>query len=104
LRTPCAAAAAAFWHHAGQFRKRPWRLISTFGLINLVLLALRRLDLAAAIPRVSRVLGASVEVVQMPFAECAIDVDNLKDLETASRILTQRDLNPLLPSGRGNLP
>ena len=58
---------------------------------TLVLLALRRLDLAAAIPRVARVLGASVGVVQMPFAECAIDVDNLKDLETASRILVQRE-------------
>jgi GTP:adenosylcobinamide-phosphate guanylyltransferase len=91
LRTPRAAAAAAFWHHAGQFRKRPWRLISTFGLTNLTLLALRRLDLAAAIPRVARVLGASVEVVQMPFAECAIDVDSLNDLATASRILAQRE-------------
>ena len=58
---------------------------------TLVLLALRRLDLAAAIPRVARVLGASVGVVQMPCAECAIDVDNLKDLETASRILVQRE-------------
>jgi GTP:adenosylcobinamide-phosphate guanylyltransferase len=103
LRTPRAAAAAAFWRHAGQFRKRPWRLISTFGLTNLFLLALRRLDLAAAIPRVSRVLGASVDVVQMPFAECAIDVDNLNDLETASRILARRDLNPPLSSGRGDL-
>jgi CMP-N-acetylneuraminic acid synthetase len=91
LRTPRAAAAAAFWHHAGQFRKRPWRLISTFGLMTLVLLILRRLDLAAAIPRVARVLGASIDVVQMPFAECAIDVDNLNDLEMASRILGQRE-------------
>jgi GTP:adenosylcobinamide-phosphate guanylyltransferase len=91
LRTPRAAAAAAFWNHAGQFRKRPWRLISTFGLTTLVLLALRRLDLAVAIPRVARVLGVSIDVVQMPFAECAIDVDNLNDLETASRILVQRE-------------
>lgn len=95
LRTPRAAAAAAFWHHAGQFRKRPWRLISTFGLTTLLLLALRRLDLAAAIPRVTRVLGASVDVVLMPFAECAIDVDNVNDLETASRILVERGANRL---------
>lgn len=91
LRTPRAAAAAAFWHHAGQFRKRPWRLIRTFGWTTLALLALRRLDLSAVIPRVARVLGASVDVVQMPFAECAIDVDNVNDLETASRILVQRE-------------
>jgi CMP-2-keto-3-deoxyoctulosonic acid synthetase len=93
LRTPRAAAAATFWNHAGQFRKRPWRLIRTFGLTNFVLLALRRLDLVAAIPRIARVLGVSVDVVQMPFAECAIDVDNLNDLETASRILAQREVD-----------
>ncbi len=69
LCTPQAAAAAQFWGYAGQFRKRPWRLISTFGLINLLLLALKRLDLKAAIPRASRVLGARVAVVQMPFPE-----------------------------------
>lgn len=91
LCTPRAAAAAAFWHHAGQFRKRPWRLISTFGLTNLVLLALYRLDLAAVLPRASRVIGARVAAVQMPFAECAIDVDNPDDLATATRILTERE-------------
>ncbi|MBM4256133.1 MAG: hypothetical protein FJ147_09575 [Deltaproteobacteria bacterium] len=91
LCTPQAASAAQFWGHAGQFRKRPWRLISTFGLTNLLLLALKRLDLQAAIPRASRVLGARVAVVQMPFAECAIDVDNLDDLAMATQILKARE-------------
>ena len=91
LRTPRAAAAAKFWEHAGHFRKRPWRLISTFGVKNTLLLALKRLDLDAAIPRVSQVLGARIGVVQMPFSECAIDVDNLDDLATVTRILTKRE-------------
>jgi GTP:adenosylcobinamide-phosphate guanylyltransferase len=91
LCTPQAASAVTFWGHAGQFRKRPWRLISTFGFTNLILLALRRLDLEAALPRASRVIGARAAVVQMPFAECAIDVDNLDDLATASRILAGRE-------------
>jgi len=52
-----------------------------------------QLDLAAAFPRVSRILGASIDVVQMPFAEYAIDVDNLNDLATASRILVQHEKN-----------
>lgn len=90
LLTPQAAAAAKFWNHAGQFRKRPWRLISTFGWTTLLLLALRRLDLRAAIPRASRSIGARVAVVQMPFPECAIDVDNLDDLATATQILIAR--------------
>lgn len=95
LLTPHAAAAARFWNHAGRFRKRPWRLISTFGLGTLLLLGLRRLDLAAAIPRASRVIGARVTVVQMPFPECAIDVDNLNDLATATCILEAREMNRL---------
>ena len=88
LCTPRATSAVQFWGHAGQFRKRPWRLISTFGVTNLLLLALKRLDLQAAIPRASRVLGARVAVVQMPFPECAIDVDNLADFALATQILT----------------
>jgi len=89
--TAQAVSAVRFWGYAGQFRKRPWRLISTFGLTNLLLLALKRLDLQAAIPRASRVLGARVAVVQMPFPECAIDVDNLDDFAMAIRILTERE-------------
>jgi len=91
LLTPQGAAAARFWNHAGQFRKRPWRLISTFGLINWLLLAFRRLDLSAVLPRASRVLGARAAAVPMPFPECAIDVDTLTDLATATRILQERE-------------
>lgn len=90
LLTPQAVAAVKFWNHAGHFRKRPWRLISTFGWMTLVLLAFRRLDLRAAIPRASRAIGARVAAVQMPFPECAIDVDTLDDLETVTRILSAR--------------
>jgi 2-phospho-L-lactate guanylyltransferase (CobY/MobA/RfbA family) len=91
LHGPRAAAAAAFWGHAGKFRKRPWRLVSVFGPTTLALFALRRLDLDAALVRVSRIIGARVAVVQMPFAECAIDVDNPRDLALASRILAERE-------------
>jgi hypothetical protein len=91
FRGPQAAAAAKFWVHAGQFRKRPWRLVSTFGVTALVLFALRRLDLQAAIRRASDRLGVCIRVVPMPFAECAIDVDNLDDLTLASRILDERE-------------
>lgn len=90
LLTPRAAVAAAFWDHAGKFRKRPWRLLSTFGFVNLVLLASRQLDLEAATVRASRVIGARIGVVQMPFAECAIDVDSPADLAMALRILGER--------------
>lgn len=90
FRGPRAAVAAAFWTRAEKFRKRPWRLVSVFGPTNLALFALRRLDLEAALVRASRVIGARIEAVQMPFAECAIDVDSPSDLAIASRILVER--------------
>jgi len=87
LRTPEARRAAEFWVRVEQFRKRPWRLVGAFGPLTLALFALRRLDLEAGLARVSRAIGARVEVVPLPFPEAAIDVDRPADLELASRIL-----------------
>jgi len=82
---------AAFWVRAEQFRKRPWRLVSAFGPIALLLFLLRRLDLDAALERASRSIGATVRAVRMPFAEAAIDVDRRSDLELVTRILEERE-------------
>lgn len=91
LRTQAAARAVRFWERAGQFRKRPWRLASLFGVGNLLRFACGRLGRQAAIDRVSHVIGARVEVVDLPFAAAAIDVDTPHDLATVERILTARD-------------
>lgn len=90
LLTPAALAAVQFWNHAGQFRKHPWRLIGTFGVLNLLRFALRRPDLGTVVARASRVIGARALAVPMPFPECAIDVDTLDDLETVTRIVQER--------------
>ena len=90
LRTPQAARAVRFWVRAGQFRKRPWRLVSTFGWGNLLRFLLRRLDHSTALVQASRVLGVRVGLVEMPFAEAAIDVDTPDDLVTAEQILAAR--------------
>ena len=90
LRTPQAASAVRFWVRAGQFRKRPWRLVREFGLGNLLRFLLRRLDRPTAIAQASRVLGAQVGIVELPFAEAAIDVDTPADLVTVERILAKR--------------
>lgn len=87
---PPALRAAAFWVRAEQFRKQPWRLARAFGLPTLVLFALRLLDLEAAMRRASRAIGASILPVRMPFAEAAVDVDRLSDLELVKAILTAR--------------
>lgn len=91
LRTPRAARAVRFWVRAGQFRKRPWRLVSMFGVGNLLRFLFRRLDRPTALVQASRILGARVGLVEMPFAEAAIDVDSPDDLVAVERILATRD-------------
>ncbi len=87
FRTLEARRAARFWVRAERFRKRPWRLASVFGTGTLLALALRRLDLDAALEQVSRAMQARVEAVRLPFAEAAIDVDRPSDLALVTRIL-----------------
>lgn len=87
LRGPAAAAVPRFWTRAEHFRKQPWRLVSVFGLANLALFAIGRLDLAGALVRASRVIGAGVDAVVLPFPEAAIDVDREADRVTAEKLL-----------------
>ncbi len=91
LRTPQAARAIRFWVRAGQFRKRPWRLVREFGLGNLLRFLLRRFDRSTALVQASRVLGARIDLVEMPFAEAAIDVDTPADLVMVEQILASRE-------------
>lgn len=91
FHTPRARRAAAFWVRAESFRKRPWRLVAAFGPTALVLFALRRLSLDAALARGSRSIGARVEAVRLPFAEAAIDIDRLSDLEVANELLSRAE-------------
>jgi len=89
--SPQAKRAAEFWVRAEALRKQPWRLALAFGPRALFLFWRRRLDLDAALERVSRVIGARVRAVRMPFAEAAIDVDRASDLALATRIVAQRE-------------
>jgi 2-phospho-L-lactate guanylyltransferase (CobY/MobA/RfbA family) len=83
FRTPQARRAAEFWVRAERFRKRPWRLVSAFGPVALLLFLLRRLDVDQALERASRAIGARVAAIRLPFAEAAVDVDKPADLELA---------------------
>lgn len=90
FRTPASRRAGEFWIRAEQYRKQPWRLVGFFGLGSLLLFALRRLDLASAMRRASKAIGARVHAVEMSNPEAAIDVDSLADLELANRIIRER--------------
>jgi GTP:adenosylcobinamide-phosphate guanylyltransferase len=82
--------AVEFWKRVESQRKRPWRLVGAFGLGTLLLFALGRLDLKSAFARASRVTGARLHAVEMPFAEAAVDVDKLSDLELVNEIVGAR--------------
>lgn len=85
--TPRSRGAVEFWKRAESFRKRPWRLVATFGPRALLLFLGRRLDLEAAFAHVSRSLGVRVVPVVLAQAEAAVDVDKIADLELVNRIL-----------------
>ena len=87
FRTARARNAASFWVRAERYRKRPWRLVSAFGPVALGLFLLRRLDLDQALERASRVIGARVAAIRLPFAEAAVDVDKPADLELARQLV-----------------
>lgn len=90
LRTPGAAAVARFWTRAEAHRKTPWKLVRVFGPANLALFALGRLDLDAALRRASQVIGASIQAVELPFAEAALDVDKEADRLAVEAVFAER--------------
>ena len=90
LLAPEGRRAIAFWRRAELERKRPWRLVRAFGWGPLVAYLLGRLTLDAAMARASRITGARLAAVPLPFAEAAIDVDKPADLDLAETILARR--------------
>jgi GTP:adenosylcobinamide-phosphate guanylyltransferase len=91
FRTPKAVEAARFWVSAENFRKQPWRLASQFGLVTLLLFALRRLRFDATLERASEAIGCRIRAIYLPFAEAAIDVDKPSDLALVTQILLKRE-------------
>ena len=88
--SPDAARAAQFWTEVERYRKQPWRLFAAAGPWSLLLFLLRRLDLAAAVARLSHTLNLRLRVVTLPFAEAAIDVDKPSDLALVEKIFAAR--------------
>lgn len=90
FRSPAASRAAAYWADMERHRKRPWRLIAAIGPLTLLRFLLGLLDVAAVEHLLSRRSGVTVRIVEMPFAEAAIDVDKPADLALAEEILLRR--------------
>jgi GTP:adenosylcobinamide-phosphate guanylyltransferase len=80
------------WQHLERNRKRPWKLVSAFGVLPILLFAFGMLTPARAFGYMSKRLGLKVAPVFLPFAEAAIDVDKPSDHALAERILEKRQL------------
>jgi GTP:adenosylcobinamide-phosphate guanylyltransferase len=89
-RTSAAMKVAAFWSEVERHRKRPWRLVAAIGPLVLLRFLLGMLSLDAACRRLSAIVGATVRMVEMPFAEAAIDIDKPADLALTEQILSRR--------------
>jgi len=81
---------ASLWKKVEAQRKRPIRVIGLVGWLAMLLYALGILSLAGAIRRISRQAGLSAGAVILPFAEAAIDVDSVADLELARDIAARK--------------
>jgi len=91
LRRPAGRRAVEFWRRIERDRKRPWRLIGALGLSPLLAYLLGRLTAGRAAEQATRIFGARSAIVDLPFAEAAIDVDKPADLVLVDRILKDRE-------------
>jgi GTP:adenosylcobinamide-phosphate guanylyltransferase len=85
---------AEYWRRMEGKRKNPLAIAGAVGIFTVIRFALGWLSLAGAFAHVSRLTGATIRPVLLPFAEAAIDVDKAADYELVSAILTQRNARP----------
>ena len=88
--SPKARRVVDFWQQMERHRKRPHRLVAAIGFLPLLRFALGRLGIEDALSHLSRRIGVEIGMVDLPFAEAAIDVDKPGDLDLAEAILKAR--------------
>ncbi len=95
FNTAHARKALDFWRQIERRRKSPWRLVRSLGVRALWAYVSGRLSTEDAMTHASRMLRARIEIVDMPFAEAAIDIDRPDDLKLVEQILAKRAQLPL---------
>jgi GTP:adenosylcobinamide-phosphate guanylyltransferase len=84
-------AGAHVFRGGGQFMKSVWRMISAFGLHNILLLRLGAFTREAAMRRLSRRLGLVVQAIEFSDGSLAVDVDNERTYRVCEELLAKRD-------------
>lgn len=88
--TPRARLAADFWRQVESQRKKPLRVIRALGWMAVLRYLTGRLSLAEALDRISHRLGFKAGAVVLPFAEAAVDVDSVSDLQLVEKIIADK--------------
>lgn len=87
LLQPRGVAALSFWQSVEAWRKQPWKIAAGLGYGFLLRYLLRRVRLAEALQRLSRVTGCRVNHVLVDDPRSAVDVDSPADRDLAERLL-----------------
>ena len=90
LMTEKALTATRSFEGGGQFGKNPQRILKAFGFVFMVLYKYRLATIDTLLKRLSRRWGIDLKLVQMPYAEAPIDVDNAADIILTNKILKAR--------------
>jgi GTP:adenosylcobinamide-phosphate guanylyltransferase len=81
---------AAFMETIDRNRKQPWKSVFMLDPITMLRIFLRQLDIHEVARYGSRLFGCNAGLVEMPFAECCMDVDKPSDKALAEMILQRR--------------
>lgn len=81
---------AAFMETIDRNRKKPWKNLFMLDPITMLRIFLRQLDIHEVSRYGSRLFGCNAGIIDMPFAECCMDVDKPSDHEIAEMILQRR--------------
>ena len=82
--------AAEVFREGGQFVKRPERIMKAFGVIPTIMFGTGWFSRKTLSKVVSRRFGVKVGIVDLPFPEAPIDVDNERTMERARDVLESR--------------
>ncbi len=89
--TPRARLAADFWRQVESERKKPLRVVKVLGWSAVLRYLVGQLTLKYALAQLSQRMNLKVGVVEMPFAEAAVDVDKIDDWLLVESILAKRN-------------
>jgi len=88
--TPQARSAANFWRKVESERKKPLRVVKVIGWSAVFRYLCGQLTLDYALAQLSKRMNLKVGVIEMPFAEAAVDVDKVADWHLVESILAKR--------------